>query len=99
MLPVVDRAGALTGRQMVGYCGVLLPVSLLPVALGMAGPLYLAGALLLGLYFLQATLAFHQHHGESQARRVMRASLIYLPALLALLLVDDKLTSFIVAVF
>jgi protoheme IX farnesyltransferase len=93
MLPVVDRPGGLTGRQMVGYCAVLLPVSLMPVALGMAGPLYLIGAMALGLYFLRATLAFHQHRGDGQARRVMRASLVYLPALLALLLIDDKLTS------
>lgn len=99
MLPVVDRAGGLTARQMVGYCAVLMPVSLMPVALGMAGPLYLIGALALGLYFLRATLAFHLHRGEGQARRVMRASLVYLPTLLALLLIDEKLTSLVLAAF
>lgn len=97
MLPVVDHAGGLTARQMVGYCVVLLPVSLMPVVLGMAGPLYLAGAIALGTYFLAATLGFHHQRSVSAARQVMRASLVYLPALFALLLVDEKITGIALA--
>src|SRR5438270_12789353 len=52
MLPVVDRAGGMTARQMVSYCLALIPVSLAPAALGLAGPGDLAGAVLLGLGFL-----------------------------------------------
>ena len=53
MLPVVDRDGAQTGRQMVAYCLALMPVSLVPVLLGAAGPVYLRrGACALGLGFL-----------------------------------------------
>ncbi len=88
MLPVVDRRGNATGRHMVGFCAALLVVSLFPVALGVAGPVYLLGALVLGIGFLRPTLAFRTRRTTSEARRVVRASLIYLPALLALLLVD-----------
>lgn len=88
MLPVLDRDGIETGRQMVRYCLVLIPASLVPVALGLAGPLYLVGALGLGIAFLTYAIGFVQASSNLQARRVLRASLIYLPALLALLLLD-----------
>lgn len=88
MLPVLDRDGIETGRQMVRYCLVLIPASLVPVALGLAGPLYLVGALGLGIAFLTYAIGFVRASSNLQARRVLRASLIYLPGLLALLLLD-----------
>jgi protoheme IX farnesyltransferase len=88
MLPVVDPEGILSGRQMVSYCLALIPASLAPVLLGRAGPLYLMGALVLGLGFLNCAVGFARGSSVPRARRVMRASLIYLPALLALLLLD-----------
>jgi protoheme IX farnesyltransferase len=88
MLPVVDPTGRRTARQMVLYCLTLLPVSLAPVVLGDAGRIYLPGALLLGLVFLATTLRFWRTRSAVDARRVVRASLVYLPAVLALLLVD-----------
>ncbi len=87
MLPVVDPNGKITGRQMVLYCLALVLVSLLPVLAGLAGPVYLAGALLLGVMFLRPTLGFLLEVSNPQARRVLRASLLYLPLLLALLLI------------
>ena len=88
MLPVVDRDGAMSARQMVGYCLALLPASLMPLLLGRAGPLYLVGAFALGAGFLSPVLAFWRVRSPARARGVLRASLIYLPALLALLLID-----------
>jgi protoheme IX farnesyltransferase len=88
MLPVVDRDGRRTSQNMVLYCIVLLAVSLQPVIYGEAGLLYLGGALLLGLTFLATALGFWRWRTYCQARRVMRASLLYLPGLLALLLLD-----------
>jgi len=73
---------------MVRFCLVLVPVSLLPGMLGMAGPLYVVGAIALGLGFLYRALGFSRASSIGQARRVLRASLVYLPALLLLLLVD-----------
>lgn len=99
MLPVVDRQGTLTGRHMVIYCLALIPASLTPGVLGVAGPLYLGGALILGMGFLWSTLLFTQTHSQVQARKVLRASLLYLPALLALLILDSKSTSIALALW
>jgi protoheme IX farnesyltransferase len=88
MLTVLDRDGRLTGRHMVSYCLALLPASLGPVLLGEAGLLYLGGSALLGLGFLASALKFQRLRSVRQARRVLRASLVYLPGLLALLLLD-----------
>lgn len=89
MLPVVDREGGSTAHQMVTYCLALLPVSLTPVLWGLGGPLYLGGAFVLGVGFLIRALHFTQSRSVGQARRVLRASLVYLPALLALLLLES----------
>jgi protoheme IX farnesyltransferase len=91
MLPVVDSQGAMTGRQMVLYCLTLIPISLIPAAQRMAGPIYLTGAVVLGLVFLGSAIAFVRCRSVSRARGVLRASLVYLPALLALLLIDGGL--------
>lgn len=91
MLPVVDQDGRRTARQMAGFCLALLAASLLPVAAGRLGLLYLVGALVLGLMFFGATVGFARTHSAFHARRVLRASLVYLPVLLALLLLDGTL--------
>jgi protoheme IX farnesyltransferase len=88
MLPVVDRDGAMSGRQMVTYCLALISASLLPLLVGGAGLLYLVGALVLGAGFLASTVGFLRRRSLTRARAVLRASLIYLPALLGLLLLD-----------
>jgi protoheme IX farnesyltransferase len=88
MLPVIDPAGRRTGRQMVLYCLSLVLISVAPVLFGDAGWLYFAGAVLLGAAFLAGTLAFRRVPSLAHARRVLRASLWYLPGLLALLLLD-----------
>jgi protoheme IX farnesyltransferase len=85
MLPVVDPDGTRTSRQMVRYCLALIPVSLLPAVLDMAGPAYLIGGVLLGLFFLTSAVGFAQVSSVGRARRVLRASLVYLPALFLLL--------------
>lgn len=99
MLPVGDRDGGVTGRQMAGYALALVPVSLAPAALHYAGPLYLAGAMILGLAFLARTVGFVRTPSLGQARRVLRASLVYLPALLGLLLVDGKVLPAVLALW
>jgi protoheme IX farnesyltransferase len=88
MLPVVDTDGTQTARQMVRYALVLIPVSLMPTALGGAGWLYGIAAVLLGVGFLHSCLAFGRAASVTQARRVLRASLLYLPVLLIMLLID-----------
>jgi protoheme IX farnesyltransferase len=91
MLPVLDPAGRRTARQMATYCLALLPASLMPVLLGAAGPVYFAGAAPMGLGFLATALAFGRNVSDRSARRVLRASLGYLPGLLGLLVLDAAL--------
>ena len=88
MLPVLDPDGEATGRQVALYCAALVPVSLIPTFLGLAGPIYFFGALLLGLAFLGAGLMMAVRRRGKEARRVLLASVTYLPLLLALLVAD-----------
>jgi protoheme IX farnesyltransferase len=91
MLPTVDRDGAMTARQMILYCLALVFTSLGPVLLGSAGLLYVAGALLLGAHFTSSAIRFRGHRSQERARRVLRASLVYLPGLLLALLADRSI--------
>jgi protoheme IX farnesyltransferase len=88
MLPVVEPDGESTARQMVIYALALIPVSVAPKLLGMAGNLYLAGALLLGGMFLYSGLRVALDRTALRARHVLLASVIYLPLLYGLLLLD-----------
>lgn len=88
MLPVVDPGGASTGRQAALYNLALIPVSLSPTLLGLAGGVYFFGALLLGLLFLACGVAMAFDRGPRSARRLLLASVTYLPILLVLLVLD-----------
>jgi protoheme IX farnesyltransferase len=88
LLPVVDAEGTSTERQIVTGCLALLAVSLLPTLIGLAGPVYFVGAFLLGTGFLVLGTRQALTPSAGSARRVLFASLLYLPLLLALLAYD-----------
>ena len=88
VLPVVDPDGASTERQVVLACVALVSVSLLPAAAGWTGPIYFAGALLLGLAFSAVGVVQALLPSPRAARHVLLASLLYLPLLLGLLAFD-----------
>jgi len=88
VLPVVDQDGGSTERHIVLGCLALLAVGLLPTLSGLAGVVYFAGALLLGLIFLGCGVLQALAPSAAAARRVLFASLLYLPALLVLLALD-----------
>ena len=88
MLPVVEPDGISTGRQIVCYAAVLVPVSLAPVLLGMAGTAYLVGAVLCGLGYLYFGVLAARVKTTMQARRLLQASVIYLPLIYSLLVLD-----------
>jgi protoheme IX farnesyltransferase len=88
MLPVVDPGGASTGRQAALYNLALIPVSLTPTLLGLAGGIYFFGALVLGVLFLACGVAMALDRGRGSARRLLLASVTYLPILLVLLVLD-----------
>jgi protoheme IX farnesyltransferase len=88
MLPVVEPDGRVTGQQIVLYTVMLLPVSLLPTFLGTAGKIYFAGALVLGLVFLYFSLRAAFSKSRQAARQLLLASVIYLPLLFILMVLD-----------
>ncbi len=88
MLPSVDPTGVLTSRQAALYALVLLPVGLLPAVLRTAGPIYFAGALGLGLFYLGRAEGFRRTRTDVDARRLLYASFLHLPGLLLLLVLD-----------
>jgi protoheme IX farnesyltransferase len=88
MLPSVDPTGAMTGLQAMLYALVLVPVGLLPSVVGLAGPVYFAGALVLGLYYFAKAMRFWLDVNDRTARGLMRASFLYLPLILVLLLAN-----------
>lgn len=88
MLPGVDPDGALTGRQAATYALALIPAALLPAVIGLAGSLYFAGSLALGIYYLDSSIRFWAGVSDPSARRLLRASFLYLPALLLLLVLN-----------
>jgi heme o synthase len=95
MLPVVDKAGHSVIRQMFTYCSTLISVSLVPALLRMTGKIYLFGALALGLAFLwcvfrlaRTKLPTTSPDSRTYARQLLQASVIYLPLLFALMMLN-----------
>ncbi len=87
MLPVVAGARE-TKRQILFYTVALLPISLLPSFLGLAGAIYGIGAALLGLVFLFTAVQVARAEGDAAAKRMFAYSLFYLFGIFVLLLAD-----------
>jgi heme o synthase len=88
MLPVVEPDGRSTARRILLYSIALIPISLMPKFFAMAGNVYFYGALALGLAFLYYGLRIRTDRTRQQARRVLLASVVYLPVLFSLMLFD-----------
>jgi protoheme IX farnesyltransferase len=88
MLPSVDPDGQRTGQQAVSHTLGLLVVSIFPFLYHMAGPVYLTGALVLGAAYLWAAIRFAGQLTLARARQLFLASILYLPLLLVLMVLD-----------
>jgi len=88
MLPVVQPDGKNTFRQSLSAAIILIPVSLWPTFVHMTGWIYFIGALALGIWFLAVCVQWRRSESTLDARRVLRVSVFYLPALLLLILFD-----------
>ena len=95
MLPVVKPDGRATVWRILAYSMALIPVSVLPFAVGMTGRIYAAGAVLLGAALLRVSLAMAKGGlpataaaSKAPARRLLRATILYLPALFALMMMN-----------
>ncbi len=92
LLPVVDPDGTSTARQILTYSLALVSVGMVPTLLGLAGPIYFAASILLGIGMLVPSYRLARSAKTADARRVMFASLLYLPVLFAIM-AADKLPS------
>ena len=81
MLPVIEPDGRKTGRQAALYAAALLPISLVPSAIGLSEWPYLAIALVLGIALLWLSVGFARVRSDRSARTLFFASIAYLPLL------------------
>jgi protoheme IX farnesyltransferase len=88
MLPVMEPDGERTASQAVSHTLALVPVSLCPSLMNLTGPIYFIGALALGLVFIWAAVQFSRQLTLSRARRLFYVSILYLPLLLGLMVLD-----------
>ena len=88
LLPVIDPDGSSTTRQILTYSLALVSVGMLPTLLGLAGQIYFGTSIILGLGLLASSFRLARSSKLADARRVMFASLLYLPCLFAVMAAD-----------
>jgi protoheme IX farnesyltransferase len=88
MLPVVDREGTRTFRQIILYAAALVGVSLLPAVVGLAGIVYFFGALVVCTALLQVCLWAASNKTNTRAKWLMHATVLHIPVLLGLMAYD-----------
>jgi protoheme IX farnesyltransferase len=84
----MNGSGVKTGRQIIFFCCALIPISVLPTFFGLTGMIYLLGAILLGFVYLGYGFAVALFRSNTHAHRLLRVSVLYLPALLVLMMID-----------
>ncbi len=90
LLPRNDREGRATWKQILGYTLALLPISLIPAFRGDAGAVYLVGAGICGLLFLYCGVRWATARTNALARQLLMASIVYLPLVFSLLMLDKS---------
>lgn len=93
MLPVEDPSGRSTVSQTLFYTALLAGLSLLPLYLSLAGWVYGIFAAILGAWFLRESWVFYQSYSVQDARRVLKVSIYYVPALVLGILSDRIATA------
>jgi len=88
MLPVVEPDGRVTGQQIIAYTLMLIPISLLPTAMGISGKVYFVAALALGLLFLATAIRAALSKSNQHARQLLLASVLYLPLLFGVMVLN-----------
>jgi len=88
MLPVVEPEGKITARQIILFTVLLLPVSLAPFFIGLAGSIYLVGASILGIWFLYASIQAARSKTVEKSRKLLLVSVLYLPLVFALMVLN-----------
>jgi len=91
MLPGCDASGRRTAAVMTLTAFALIPLGIIAPAVGLGSWLFAIGATACGLFFLRRAVEFTRHRTDEKARRVLRASLLYLPGVFAVLMIDALL--------
>jgi protoheme IX farnesyltransferase len=91
MLPVIEPDGESTARRIVACSVLLIPISLVPRLLGMTGSIYATTAVAIGLGLLFFGMRLGRERTFARARHVLLASVFYLPALLAVMVLDRRI--------
>ncbi len=89
MLPLVDPEGEMTCRAVILYSLALIPLTIAVTLSGLAGYTFLLSSVVLGTLVTWVGLLLYKQRSDRNARRVFLASVIYLPLLLAVLVMDQ----------
>jgi protoheme IX farnesyltransferase len=90
MLPVIDKDGRQTSRQIILETLALLCITLLPATLGVFDQFYFVGAFFLGVVFLYMGIRLARAKNAFSARRLLLTSVLYLPSLLILMMIAKQ---------
>ncbi|HMT08587.1 MAG TPA: heme o synthase [Pyrinomonadaceae bacterium] len=90
MLPVVEKDGSLTFRQIVLFTVMLIPISISPYVFGVSGEIFFVGAVVLGLWHLVESIVTAKRKSDKAARRLLLVTVLYLPLLFLLMVIDKR---------
>ncbi|HEY0462526.1 MAG TPA: heme o synthase, partial [Pyrinomonadaceae bacterium] len=85
MLPTLEKDGKITARQIVLFAVLSVAVSLAPFFIGLSGVYYLAGAIVLGIWFLWTSIQAARYKTVEKSRKLLLVSVLYLPIIFALM--------------
>ena len=88
MLPVMEPDGSRTNRQIIWHSFLLIPVSVMPVYIGILGMIYFWSAIILGVGYLISGFILAKQYSFDNARFVLRVSVFYLPILFFSIMID-----------
>jgi protoheme IX farnesyltransferase len=91
MLPVLEKDGARTNRQIIWHSILLIPVSLMLSYIGLLGMIYFWGALLLGIGYLISGFPLVKNYTLENAKFLLKVSVVYLPALFGMIILDKMI--------
>ena len=93
MLPVIEESGTRTMRQIFWHLLLMIPLSFLPVIQGNLGIIYLVGVTIITFIFFMSALPLAKDRSNKSALLLLKASVLYLPVLLFIIIIDKGLGS------
>ena len=93
MLPVIEESGSRTMRQIFWHLLLMIPLSFLPVIQGNLGIIYLVGVTIITFIFFLSALPLAKDRSKKSALLLLKASVLYLPVLLFIIIIDKGLGS------